>query len=59
MILEGIVTSLDAGGKLNVAPMGPIVEPDMSRLVLRPFRTSQTYRNLRQRQWKRHARCCQ
>ena len=49
MILEGIVTSLDAEGKLNVAPMGPIVEPDMARLVLRPFQTSQTYRNLKQR----------
>jgi hypothetical protein len=27
--------------------MGPIVEPTMKRLVLRPFRTSQTYRNLK------------
>lgn len=49
MILEGLVTTVDPAGRLNVAPMGPIVSPDMDRLVLRPFRTSQTYRNLLQR----------
>ncbi len=49
MILEGLVTTLDAAGRLNVAPMGPIVEPDMAVLRLRPFRTSQTYRNLKAR----------
>lgn len=46
MILEGIVTTLDADGGLNVAPMGPHVEPDFRRFVLRPFRGSNTYRNL-------------
>lgn len=45
-VLEGIVTTLSAAGELNVAPMGPHVADDMSRLVLRPFPTSQTYRNL-------------
>ncbi len=49
MILEGIVTTLDAGGRLNVAPMGPIVDETMTSLILRPFKTSQTYQNLRQR----------
>ena len=49
VILEGIVTTLDAQGKLNVAPMGPIVEPSMSELILRPFKTSSTYRNLKVR----------
>ena len=48
MILEGVVTSQNAMGELNVAPMGPIVEPDMRRFVLRPFQTSTTYRNLKQ-----------
>jgi hypothetical protein len=48
MILEGVVTSQNALGELNVAPMGPIVEPDMQRFVLRPFQTSTTYRNLKQ-----------
>ncbi len=47
MILEGIVTTVSPSGALNVAPMGPHVEPAMDRLVLRPFPSSQTYRNLR------------
>lgn len=49
LILEGIVTSLNAAGVLNVAPMGPIVDESMSSLILRPFQTSTTYRNLKQR----------
>jgi hypothetical protein len=47
MILEGIVTTISPEGDLNIAPMGPVVEPTMSRLLLRPFRTSNTYRNLK------------
>jgi hypothetical protein len=47
MILEGIVTTLDADGSLNVAPMGPVVDMSMQRIVLRPFRTSHTYANLK------------
>jgi hypothetical protein len=47
MILEGIVTSIAADGALNIAPMGPQVEPAMEHFVLRPFRTSQTYLNLK------------
>jgi hypothetical protein len=46
MILEGVVTSVSPAGVVNVRPMGPAVEPAMKRFVLRPFRTSQTYRNL-------------
>jgi uncharacterized protein len=51
MILEGIVTTLNLEGALNVAPMGPQVDPDLSmvRFVLRPFRTSTTYQNLKSR----------
>lgn len=49
MILEGIVTTLDLNDKPNIAPMGPIVDEGMTSIVLRPFRTSQTYRNLKQR----------
>src|SRR5690242_7665159 len=48
MILEGVVTTLAADGTVNIAPMGPIVEPTMRCLVLRPFRTAQTYRNLKE-----------
>jgi hypothetical protein len=46
MILEGLVTTLDADGAPHLAPMGPRVSPDLARLVLRPFPTAQTYRNL-------------
>jgi uncharacterized protein len=52
MILEGVVTTVAVGGAINVAPMGPLVEPpaagrDLERFVLRPFRTAQTYANLK------------
>jgi hypothetical protein len=51
MILEGIVTSLSSSGAVNIAPMGPRVDPDdgadLRRFVLRPFRTAQTYANLK------------
>src|SRR5580704_4823411 len=46
MILEGIVTTQDVFGIVNVAPMGPIVDDAMATLRLRPFQTSQTFRNL-------------
>jgi len=46
-ILEGIVTTLDADQKVHVAPMGPAADSQMERLVLRPFKTAQTYRNLK------------
>ena len=47
MILEGIVTTISPTGEVNIAPMGPRVDADMRRFLLRPFNTSQTYRNLR------------
>ena len=47
MILEGIVTTLGPDGTLNVAPMGPRVEPGWRRFELRPFASSTTYRNLK------------
>jgi uncharacterized protein len=47
LILEGIVVTQDAAGRTNIAPMGPRVDRAISRLVLRPFQTSQTYRNLK------------
>jgi uncharacterized protein len=46
MICEGIVTTVNADGTPNIAPMGPMVDPAMSRLVLRPYPTSTTYANL-------------
>ena len=46
MILEGIVTTVGPGGGVHVAPMGPRVDAEMKRLLLRPFPSSQTYQNL-------------
>ena len=47
MILEGIVTTHNDDGSVNVAPMGPIVDETMAWLRLRPFQTSVTFHNLR------------
>jgi hypothetical protein len=51
VILEGIVTTRSLDGLLNIAPMGPKVPPDMSMgtFVLRPYKTSTTYQNLKGR----------
>ena len=46
MIVEGLVTSLDATGLVNIAPMGPVVLGDFERLLLRPFQASNTFSNL-------------
>jgi hypothetical protein len=46
LILEGLVTTTNADGSPHVAPMGPRVTPAMRSFILRPFPTSQTYRNL-------------
>ena len=46
MILEGIVTTISPTGDVHIAPMGPRVDADMRRFLLRPFTTAQTYRNL-------------
>src|SRR5258705_5607994 len=47
LVLEGIVVTLDAAGSPNIAPMGPRVDRSITRLVLRPFQSAQTYRNLK------------
>jgi hypothetical protein len=51
VILEGIVTTLSPDDVLNIAPMGPEVDAGLSmeRFVLRPYRTSTTYANLKAR----------
>ena len=46
MILEGLVTTTDADSGPHLAPMGPRVSGDFARFLLRPFPTSQTYKNL-------------
>ena len=49
MIVEGIVTTLNRDDELNVAPMGPIVDEKLTTFVFRPFTSSTTYRNLKER----------
>ena len=48
MILEGIVTTISPDtGEVNIAPMGPHVDESMRHFVLRPYPTSQTFKNLK------------
>jgi len=47
MILEGIVTTLDARGTPNVSPMGPEIDDQFTRFTLKPYQSSLTYRNLK------------
>jgi hypothetical protein len=48
VIVETIVTTRDAAGQVNVAPMGVEWDPseDDSRIVLKPFLETATYRNV-------------
>ncbi|GIX03760.1 MAG: hypothetical protein KatS3mg113_0766 [Planctomycetaceae bacterium] len=46
MILEGLVTTVDSQGALNLAPMGAILVPTGDTFCLRPYHESQTYQNL-------------
>ena len=49
-ILEGLVTTRNSDGSINIAPMGPVVElekdGEIERLLFRPFQDSQTCQNL-------------
>ncbi len=47
MILESLVTTVDAAGQVNLAPMGPHVDEGQTSFVLKPFATSRTHANLR------------
>ncbi len=49
MIIEGLLTTINEGGQAHVAPMGPVVNPELTEWTLRPFATSTTFRLLRQR----------
>lgn len=46
MIVEAIVTTCDAEGRVNIAPMGPEVDESLESFVLKPFKSSTTYQNL-------------
>lgn len=47
MILEGIITSLGVDGRPNIAPMGTLVDDGITQFVLRPYKSSRTYANLK------------
>src|SRR6187551_183259 len=46
-LLEGIVTTLNEDRSPHITPMGPIVDASFSQILLRPYRTSTTYQNLK------------
>lgn len=46
-ILEGLVTTVNPDGSANVAPLGPLVDASFDQLLLRPYKSSTTYANLR------------
>ena len=46
-ILEGIITTVGENGAANISPMGPWVGSDVQRMTLRPYQSSNTYRNLK------------
>lgn len=45
-IVEGMLTTQNADGTVNVAPMGPRVNDQFTQFLLRPFPGSRTYENL-------------
>lgn len=47
LVLEGIAVTTSRDGAPHIAPMGPVVDRALTRFVLRPFSTSQTFQNLR------------
>lgn len=47
LILEGLVTTLGSDGSVNVSPMGPLVDRERTKFILRPYKTSRTYQNLK------------
>lgn len=48
MILEGVITTRNMDGSVNIAPMGPVVDEDVTSIQLRPFPGSTTCVNLLQ-----------
>ncbi len=47
MIIEGLLTTETPDGRVHVAPMGPVVNVDLTQWILRPFQTSTTFQLLR------------
>ena len=47
MILEGIITTTNPDGTVNITPLGPHVDDQFSVFVLKPFCTATTYQNVK------------
>jgi len=47
MILEGLCTTINLHGAVNIAPMGPVVDEQQTTFRFRPFQTSTTFANLK------------
>lgn len=47
LIIEGLLVTSTAEGKPHVAPMGPVVNAELTEWLLRPFSTSTTFKLLR------------
>ena len=46
MIIEGLCTTTNPDGSTNIAPMGPIVNDELTSFLFRPFQSSATFHNL-------------
>lgn len=46
MIIEGIVTTMDEDEDIHIAAMGATVDVSFTRLVLRPFADTETFKNM-------------
>lgn len=47
MIIEGLCTTTNPDGSVNIAPMGPVVNEELTSFLFRPFQSSQTFQNLK------------
>lgn len=47
MIIEGLCTTRHRDGSINLAPMGPVVDAELTSFLFRPFKSSTTYANLK------------
>lgn len=46
MILEGLISTLDAQGRPHISAIGPEVDTAVTRIELRPFQSSHSFQNL-------------
>ncbi len=45
--MEGLLTTFGEDGQINVSPMGPLVDRERTMFLLRPYKSSRTYQNLK------------